>query len=251
VVEPDEALRGRCDLEVDRPCRDVLARSEPGVLLVDLGEVELVLDPAQRVGDVQVEGVRDQEAVGLDRGRLGLGRRGGAGRVGAMNRSYEAREHPLGRLAVAAREAIGQLKRDYVGVRRCARPVDALDHPVVVGLDVIDRARAIDQFGERLGGEQRFDLVGAGGDPAAAGLVAAAIADDQLEAAQRLVLTASTLVRNDPGLLVGNDPLTHPRRMVVRSVMEVVDGVRPVVGDGRGRCAQEASVLHLPAMVPA
>jgi hypothetical protein len=65
----------------------------------------------------------------------------------------------------------------------------------------------------------------------------------------KLMLT-STLARNDPGLLVGNDPLSFAPRTVDRWAMEVVDGVRAAIGDGRGRCAQEASVLHLPAMVP-
>jgi hypothetical protein len=65
----------------------------------------------------------------------------------------------------------------------------------------------------------------------------------------------STLARNDPGLLVRNDPLSGS---LIEGVGRVVDTGRVVVvggecevGDGRGRCAQEASVLRLPTMVSA
>jgi hypothetical protein len=66
---------------------------------------------------------------------------------------------------------------------------------------------------------------------------------------------SSTLARNNPGLLVRNDPLRQSLIAVIGRVVdtgrEVVVGGEREVGNGRGRCAQEASVLHLPTMVSA
>ncbi|HEX7940263.1 MAG TPA: hypothetical protein VF488_00580, partial [Gemmatimonadaceae bacterium] len=68
-------------------------------------------------------------------------------------------------------------------------------------------------------------------------------------------VTASTLGRNDPGLLVKNGPPADRLRVLVAGDGRrcVASGPAGIVesGDGRGRCAQEASVLHMPAMVSA
>lgn len=60
-----------------------------------------------------------------------------------------------------------------------------------------------------------------------------------------------TLARNDPGVLVRNDPLTRSAVTVGRLVMVTVASAGHVVGDGCGRCAQEASMFGVPTMVPA
>jgi len=67
---------------------------------------------------------------------------------------------------------------------------------------------------------------------------------------RRPATVASTLARNDPGLLVGNDPLSGSRA-TGGSMPVVVSSQRTAVGDAGGRCAQEATVLYLPTMVPA